>query len=70
MATITSPGMASGLPIKEMVAQLVALERAPLTGLQTQVNKAQSKLSIYGTINSLVTTLGDAGAKLAEANAF
>jgi len=70
MATITSPGMASGLPIKEMVAQLVALERAPLTGLQTQVTKAQSKLSIYGTISSLVTTLGDAGAKLAEANAF
>lgn len=71
MATITpSVGMASGLPIKEMVAQLVALERAPLTALQSQVTKAQSRLSIYGTINSLVTTLGDAGAKLAEANAF
>lgn len=70
MATITSPGMASGLPIKDMVAQLVALERAPLTGLQTQVTKAQSKLSIYGTIKSLVTSLGDAGARLSEANAF
>ncbi len=70
MATITSTGMASGLPIKDIVAQLVALERAPLTALQSQVTKAQSKLSIYGTINSLVTTLGDAGAKLAEANAF
>ena len=70
MATITSPGMASGLPIKDMVAQLVALERAPLTGLQTQVNKAQSKLSLYGTIKSLVTSLGDAGARLSEANTF
>ena len=70
MATISSPGLASGLNVKEIVAQLVALERAPLTQLQTQVTKAQSKLSIYGTINSLVTTLGDAGAKLAEANAF
>lgn len=70
MATISSPGLASGLDVKGIVEQLVALERAPLTGLQTQVTKAQSKLSVYGTISSLVTTLGDAGAKLAEANAF
>lgn len=70
MATISSPGLASGLNVKEIVAQLVALERAPLTQMQSQVTKAQSKLSIYGTINSLVTSLGDAGAKLADANAF
>lgn len=70
MTTITSPGLASGLPIKEMVAQLVALERAPLAQMQKQVSSAQSKLSIYGTLNSLVTSLGDAGGRLAGANAF
>lgn len=70
MTTISSPGLASGLDIKGIVEQLVALERAPLAQLQTQVTKAQSKLSVYGTINSLVTSLGDAGAKLSGANTF
>lgn len=70
MTTISSPGLASGLNIKEIVEQLVALERAPLTQMQKQVSSAQSKLSVYGTLNSLVTSLGDAGSRLAGANAF
>lgn len=70
MTTISSPGLGSGLNIKEIVEQLVALERAPLTQMQKQVSSAQSKLSVYGTLNSLVTSLGDAGSRLAGANAF
>jgi flagellar hook-associated protein 2 len=70
MTTISSPGLASGLDIKGIVEQLVALERAPLTQMQKQVSSAQSKLSVYGTLNSLVTSLGDAGSRLAGANAF
>ena len=67
---ISSPGLASGIDIKGIVSQLVALERAPLTQLQTQANGFQSKLSVFGTITSMVNTLGDAGAKLAAANTF
>lgn len=67
---ISSPGLASGIDIKGIVSQLVALERAPLTQLQTQANGFQAKLSVFGTITSMVNTLGDAGAKLAAANTF
>ena len=62
---ISSPGLGSGIDVKSIVSQLVALERAPLAPLQKQASAYQSKLSVYGTIRSLVSSLGDAGAKLA-----
>lgn len=70
MTTISSPGLASGIDIKSIVSQLVALERAPLQPLQTQANSMQSKLSVYGTIKSMVASLGDAAAKLSTASGW
>jgi len=67
---ISSPGLASGIDIKGIVSQLVALERAPLAQLQNQASGFQSKLSVFGTITSMVSSLGDAGAKLAAAGTF
>jgi flagellar hook-associated protein 2 len=67
---ISSPGLASGIDIKSIVSQLVALERAPLAPLQQQAAGFQSKLSIYGTIKSMVAGLGDAAAKLSDAAAW
>jgi flagellar hook-associated protein 2 len=67
---ISSPGLASGVPIQEIVAKLVALERAPLVPLQQTASGLQSKLSIYGTIKSMVSALGDAAKKLADPKAW
>lgn len=67
---ITSTGMASGVPIETIVSQLVALERAPLAGLQTQATKIQSKISLFGTLTSMMNSLGELGTKLADPNAF
>jgi flagellar hook-associated protein 2 len=67
---ISSPGLASGVPVKEIVSQLVALERAPLVPLQRQAASFQSKLSIFGTIKSMVSALGDAAAKLSDPKAW
>jgi len=64
MATISSPGIGSGLDVRSIVTQLVALEKAPLKQLQTQATSFQTKLSTYGTIKSQVSALGDAAAKL------
>ena len=64
MATISSPGIGSGLDVQSIVTQLVALEKAPLKQLQTQATSFQTKLSTYGTIKSQVSALGDAAAKL------
>ena len=70
MATISSPGIGSGLDIQSIVSQLVALERAPLAPLQTQANKFQSKISVFGTLSSMMNSLGELGTKLADPNAF
>jgi flagellar hook-associated protein 2 len=67
---ISSPGLASGLDVKSIVSQLVALERAPLVPLQQSAAGLQSKLSIYGTIKSMVSALGDAAKKLADPKAW
>jgi len=70
MATISSPGIGSGLDVSSIVTQLVALEKAPLKQLQTQATSFQTKLSTYGTIKSQVSALGDAAAKLASSSGW
>lgn len=70
MSTISSPGLASGIDIKSIVSQLVALERAPLQPLKTQASAFQTKLSIYGSIKSMVSSMGDAAAKLSAASGW
>ncbi len=62
--TISSTGLGSGLDVKSIVSQLVAIEKLPLTQLQTQATKYQTQLSTYGTIKSQVSTLYDAAALL------
>ena len=70
MATISSPGIGSGLDVQSIVSQLVALEKAPLKQLQTQASSFQTRLSTYGTIKSQITALGDAAGKLAGASGW
>lgn len=67
---ISSPGLASGIDIQGIVSKLVALEQAPLIPLQQKATSFQSKLSIYGTIKSMVAGLGDAAAKLSAPGAW
>ena len=64
MATISSPGIGSGLDVQNIVSQLVAIEKAPLKQLETQATSFKTRLSVYGTIKSQVSALGDAAAKL------
>jgi len=70
MATITSPGIASGIDVKSIVSQLVALERAPLQALQSQATSLQNKVSVYGSLKSMATALGDAADKLSKASSW
>lgn len=70
MATISSPGIGSGLDVQSIVKQLVALERAPIKQLQTQASTLQTKLSLYGTIKSQISALGDAANKLSSSAAW
>jgi len=70
MATISSPGIASGLDVQSIVKQLVALEKAPIRQLQTQAASFQTKLSTFGTIKSQVAAMGEAAAKLSNSSGW
>lgn len=67
---ISSAGVGSGLDVKSIVTQLVAIEKQPLKALQTTASKIQTQLSLYGTIKSQVSALGDAAAVLAGAGGW
>ncbi len=70
MATISSPGIGSGLDVQSIVSQLVALEKAPLTQLKTQATSFETRLSTYGTIKSQIAALGDAATKLSTSKGW
>lgn len=63
-STISSLGVGSGIDANSIVTQLVALERQPISLLQTQASKLQTKISAYGQIQSQVSSLRDAAQKL------
>lgn len=64
MATISSPGVGSNLDVKNIISQLVALEKRPLDSLKLQAATVNTKISAFGQIKSLVSTLQDAASKL------
>jgi flagellar hook-associated protein 2 len=60
MATISSPGLGSGLDVKSIVSQLVELEKRPLTTIQLRTTAAQTRLSGVGQIKGQLAALDDA----------
>lgn len=70
MASISSIGIGSGLDIESMITQLIAVERAPVTKLQTEATSLQTKLSTYGKLQSGMATLRDAAAALTRSSTW
>jgi flagellar hook-associated protein 2 len=70
MATISSPGVGSGLDVNSIVTQLVAIERAPIVQLQSQVSSLQTKLSAFGKLQSNLSALRDAASALTRASTW
>ncbi len=66
MATITSLGIGSGLDLNTIVTQLVALERRPLSTMQTQATRLQTQVSSFGRMSSLFGDLQTAANKLSD----
>ena len=64
MATISSPGVGSGLDVNSIVTQLVAIERAPISQLQKEASSLQTKLSAFGKLQSNLSALRDAASTL------
>ena len=64
MPAITSLGIGSGVDINTMVDQLVALERRPLSQLQSQARELQTQVSSFGQLSSLFSGLQTAANRL------
>ncbi|WP_119292813.1 flagellar filament capping protein FliD [Azohydromonas sediminis] len=70
MATISSPGIGSGLDVQSIVAQLVALERRPIQQLEKAATKIQTQISAFGKLQSALSTLRDAAARLTRSDTW
>lgn len=66
MATISSAGIGSGLDVNSIVTQMVALERKPIEQLQTTASRIQTQISSFGRLQSALSKVRDASAKLAS----
>jgi len=64
MATITSTGIGSGLDVNTIVSKLMSIEQQPVVDLQTKATSMQAQLSSYGQLQSAISSLRDAAAKL------
>jgi flagellar hook-associated protein 2 len=62
---LSSPGIGSGLDIRSIVSQMVALEQKPLAQLQTKASTFQARLSAFGQLKSQIANLQDQITKLA-----
>ena len=63
---ISSTGIASGLDVKSIVSELVELERKPIDKLKTAETSIQTKISSYGKVQSLVSSLRDTASALSR----
>ena len=69
MATISSVGIGSGLDASGIISKLVALEKAPLTALASKAAKLQTKISVFGAVQSQVAALTDVATRIASPSA-
>jgi flagellar hook-associated protein 2 len=66
--TLNAPGIGSGLDVKGLVTQLMAVEQQPLTMLNAREAEFQSKLSALGSVTGALAALQIAGKALASAS--
>lgn len=60
MATLSSPGIGSGLDVNSIVSQLMNLERQPERDLDTQISSYQAKISAFGSLTNYLSSLQSA----------
>jgi flagellar hook-associated protein 2 len=65
---LSAPGVGSGLDVKTLISQLMAIEQRPLTLLATREAGYQARLTSLGTIKGALSSLQLASAALASAS--
>lgn len=67
---LSSPGIGSGLDVKSIVSQLVALERRPIELLQEQKSKLTTQLSSVGLLQSYMANVQSIAGQLARPDSW
>lgn len=70
MATLSSPGVGSGLDINGLVSKLMAVEKQPLTALDKKEADYQAKLTAYGTLKGALSSFQTSMSTLASPTLF
>lgn len=70
MASLSAPGIGSGLDVNGIVSQLMELERRPLVALQQRQTEFRSQLSALGQLKSAISTFKDAMEGLSSVEKF
>lgn len=70
MATISSLGVGSGLDAESLVTSLLEVEKQPITTLQSTNSTLQTKVSAWGTLQSLFSQLQTTASNLTASSAF
>lgn len=64
MASVSSLGVGSGLDLETMVTKLMSAERAPIDALTTKITSTQTKISLFGSLNTKLSALQTAAETL------
>jgi flagellar hook-associated protein 2 len=71
MASLSSPGIGSGLDVNGLVSQLVtSAKTAPQNQIDTRRNQVGAELSAIGTLKSALSALQDSLSSLSDGSAF
>jgi len=68
MAAISSAGIGSGLDVKSIISQLMAIEQQPKDKLAADASKIQTQISEVGKVTSALSTLRDVSYKLSSSS--
>ena len=70
MASISSPGIGSGLDVNGLVTKLMAVEQQPIAVLNSKEASYQATLSAYGSLKGALSTLQSAAQALNKTAVF
>ena len=70
MATLSSPGIGSGIDVRTIIDKLMTVEQQPLVALNTRVVELRTQLSAYGSLKGAVSGFRDAIDKIADLEKF
>lgn len=70
MASISSPGLGSGLDVNGIISKLMEVEKQPLTALTKKEASYQAKLSAFGSMQGALSSLQSAAKTLAASSTY